>query len=65
LGFANAVQQSKLLNAHYTERLLGTDLPAGSINGIHCFGHSGGSVGMTVTWRYVRFLATSLSCSRT
>jgi len=46
LGFANAVQQNKLLNAHFTQLLLGTDFPAGSINGIHCFGHSGGSVGM-------------------
>lgn len=46
LGFANAVQQNKLLNAHFTELLLGTDFPAGSINGIHCFGHSGGSIGM-------------------
>ena len=46
LGFANAVQQNKLLTAHFTELLLGTDFPAGSINGIHCFGHSGGSIGM-------------------
>jgi CubicO group peptidase (beta-lactamase class C family) len=46
LGFANAVQRNKLLNAHFTELLLGTDFPAGSINGIHCFGHSGGSIGM-------------------
>jgi D-alanyl-D-alanine carboxypeptidase len=46
LGFANAVQQNKLLDAHFTELLLGTDFPSGSINGIHCFGHSGGSIGM-------------------
>lgn len=46
LSFANAVQQNKLLNAHFTELLLGTDFPSGSINGIHCFGHSGGSIGM-------------------
>jgi len=46
LGFANAVQQNKLLNVHFTELLLGTDFPAGSINGIHCFGHSGCSIGM-------------------
>jgi CubicO group peptidase (beta-lactamase class C family) len=47
LGFANAVQQNKLLTAHYTEVLLGTDFPNGSINGIHCFGHCGGSIGMS------------------
>jgi len=46
LSFANAVQQNKLLNATFTELLLGTDFPAGSINGIHCYGHSGGSIGM-------------------
>jgi D-alanyl-D-alanine carboxypeptidase len=46
LGFANAVQRNKLLNVHFTELLLGTDFPAGSINGVHCFGHSGGSIGM-------------------
>jgi hypothetical protein len=27
-------------------KTLGTDFPAGSINGVHCFGHSGGSIGM-------------------
>jgi D-alanyl-D-alanine carboxypeptidase len=46
LNFANAVQQNKLLDAHFTKLLLGTDFPSGSINGIHCFGHSGGSIGM-------------------
>ena len=57
LKFANALQQNKLLNAHYTE-LLTTgkiDTPRGKyaygfqdqmINGTRCFGHGGGAPGM-------------------
>src|SRR5664279_588577 len=57
LSFANALQQNKLLNAHYTE-LLTTgkiDTPRGKyaygfqnqvINGTRCFGHGGGAPGM-------------------
>lgn len=57
LKFATALQQNKLLNAHYTE-LLTTgkiDTPNGhyaygfidhTINGTRCFGHSGGAPGM-------------------
>ena len=57
LAFANALQQHKLLNPHYTE-LLTTgkiDTPNGRyaygfadriINGIRCFGHGGGAPGM-------------------
>ena len=57
LGFANALQENKLLNAHYTEML--TAGKAGTpdstyaygfvdhkINGTRCFGHSGGAPGM-------------------
>jgi D-alanyl-D-alanine carboxypeptidase len=57
LNFANAVQQDKLLNTHYTDLLTvgKVKTPGGliasafadySINGIRCFGHAGGSVGM-------------------
>ncbi|HZD51397.1 MAG TPA: serine hydrolase domain-containing protein [Silvibacterium sp.] len=57
LSFANAIQQDKLLNAHYTELLtVGKVVTPGgriasafadySINGIRCFGHAGGSIGM-------------------
>jgi D-alanyl-D-alanine carboxypeptidase len=57
LRFANAIEQHKLLDAHYTE-LLTTgkiDTPFGryaygfgdaTINGLRCFGHSGGAPGM-------------------
>ena len=57
LRFANALEQHKLLDAHYTE-LLTTgkiDTPFGryaygfgddTINGLRCFGHSGGAPGM-------------------
>ena len=57
LRFANALQENKLLNAHYTEML--TTGKAGTpdstyaygfvdhkINGTRCFGHSGGAPGM-------------------
>jgi len=57
LRFANALQENKLLNAHYTEML--TAGKAGTpdstyaygfvdhkINGTRCFGHSGGAPGM-------------------
>jgi D-alanyl-D-alanine carboxypeptidase len=57
LSFANALQQNKLLNAHYTELLTTgkTDTPTGryaygfadrTINGVRCFGHGGGAPGM-------------------
>jgi D-alanyl-D-alanine carboxypeptidase len=57
LSFTNAIQQNKLLNAHYTEVLTvgKVKTPGGliasafadySINGIRCFGHAGGSIGM-------------------
>jgi D-alanyl-D-alanine carboxypeptidase len=57
LKFANALAQNKLLNAHYTELLTTgkVDTPNGryaygfldyTINGTHCFGHSGGAPGM-------------------
>jgi D-alanyl-D-alanine carboxypeptidase len=57
LSFTNAIQQDKLLNAHYTELLTvgKVKTPGGLIasafadyliNGIHCFGHGGGSTGM-------------------
>jgi D-alanyl-D-alanine carboxypeptidase len=57
LSFTNAVQQNKLLNAHYTEVLTvgKVKTPGGlvasgfadyEINGIQCFGHGGGSIGM-------------------
>jgi CubicO group peptidase (beta-lactamase class C family) len=57
VSFANALQQHKLLNAHYTE-LVTTgkiDTPNGkyaygfadhTINGTRCFGHGGGAPGM-------------------
>jgi CubicO group peptidase (beta-lactamase class C family) len=59
LRFANALEQHKLLDAHYT-KLLTTgkvDMPGGSrryaygfgdglINGTRCFGHNGGAPGM-------------------
>jgi CubicO group peptidase (beta-lactamase class C family) len=57
LRFANALQENKLLNAHYTEML--TTGKAGTpdstyaygfvdhkINGTRCFGHNGGAPGM-------------------
>lgn len=58
LSFTNAVQQNKLLNAHYTDVLTvgKAKTPGGclvatgffdcEINGVSCFGHSGGSIGM-------------------
>jgi D-alanyl-D-alanine carboxypeptidase len=57
LKFANAIQQDRLLNAHYTELLtVGKVVVQGgrvasafteySVNGIRCFGHAGGSFGM-------------------
>jgi D-alanyl-D-alanine carboxypeptidase len=57
LKFTNAIQQDRLLNAHYTELLtVGKVATQGgliasafgdySINGIRCFGHAGGSFGM-------------------
>ncbi len=57
LKFANALQENKLLNAHYTELLTTgkTDTPNGRyaygfgdhpINGTRCFGHGGGAPGM-------------------
>jgi D-alanyl-D-alanine carboxypeptidase len=57
LSFANAVQQNALLNAHYTDVLTvgKVKTPGGliasafadyEINGIRCFGHGGGSIGM-------------------
>jgi CubicO group peptidase (beta-lactamase class C family) len=57
LSFANALQQNKLLNAHYTELLTTgkVDVPNGRyaygffdrvINGTRCFGHGGGAPGM-------------------
>jgi len=57
LHFAEALQQNKLLNAHYTE-LLTTGKPGTpdntyafgfedrKVNGIRCFGHGGGAPGM-------------------
>jgi D-alanyl-D-alanine carboxypeptidase len=57
LRFANALQENKLLNAHYTE-LLTTGKPGTpdntyaygfgdhKINGTRCFGHGGGAPGM-------------------
>jgi D-alanyl-D-alanine carboxypeptidase len=56
-AFASALQQNKLLNAHYTELLTTakTDTGHGSyaygfadrkINGTRCFGHGGGAPGM-------------------
>jgi CubicO group peptidase (beta-lactamase class C family) len=55
--FANAIQENKLLNAHYTELLTTgkTETPNGSyaygfgdrkVNGTRCFGHGGGAPGM-------------------
>ena len=59
LRFANALQQHRLLDAHYTELLTTgkVDMPAGGrryaygfgdgmINGTRCFGHNGGAPGM-------------------
>jgi D-alanyl-D-alanine carboxypeptidase len=57
LKFTNAIQQDRLLDAHYTELLtVGKVATQGgliasafgdySINGIRCFGHAGGSFGM-------------------
>ena len=57
LKFAGALQENKLLNAHYTELLTTgkTDTQDGhyaygfedqSINGTRCFGHGGGAPGM-------------------
>ena len=57
LRFANALEQHKLLDAHYTELLTTgkAETPAGryaygfadqTINGLRCFGHSGGAPGM-------------------
>jgi len=57
LKFANALEQGKLLNAHYTELLTTgkVDTPNGryaygfvdhTINGTRCFGHGGGAPGM-------------------
>jgi len=57
LRFANALQQNKLLDAHYTELLTTGKVPGpmGSyaygfedrtINGTRCFGHGGGAPGM-------------------
>lgn len=57
LRFANALEQHKLLDAHYTELLTTgkVDTPFGryaygfgdtTINGLRCFGHSGGAPGM-------------------
>ena len=57
LKFANALQQNKLLDAHYTELLTSgkIDTPRGKyaygfqdqmINGTRCFGHGGGAPGM-------------------
>jgi CubicO group peptidase (beta-lactamase class C family) len=58
LSFTNAVQQNKLLYAHYTDVLTvgKVKTPGGcldapgffdcEINGVSCFGHSGGSIGM-------------------
>jgi CubicO group peptidase (beta-lactamase class C family) len=57
LRFANALQQNKLLDAHYTELLTAGKVPGptGSyaygfedrtINGTRCFGHGGGAPGM-------------------
>lgn len=57
LKFANALQQHKLLNAHYTELLTTGKVDARgaryaygfedrTINGIRCFGHGGGAPGM-------------------
>jgi hypothetical protein len=57
LRFANALQENKLLNPHYTE-LLTTGKPGTpessyaygfgdrKINGMRCFGHGGGAPGM-------------------
>jgi D-alanyl-D-alanine carboxypeptidase len=55
--FANALQQNKLLNAHYTELLTTGKVDAmggryaygfhdNTINGTRCFGHGGGAPGM-------------------
>jgi CubicO group peptidase (beta-lactamase class C family) len=57
LKFATALQQNKLLNAHYTELLTTgkVETPGGkyaygffdrNINGTRCFGHGGGAPGM-------------------
>jgi D-alanyl-D-alanine carboxypeptidase len=58
LGFANALRENRLLDAHYTEMLTTgkVDTPGGGryaygfddrmINGSRCFGHPGGSPGM-------------------
>jgi len=57
LKFTNAIQQDRLLNAHYTELLtvgkvatehglVASAFGDYSINGIRCFGHAGGSFGM-------------------
>ena len=57
LSFANALQQNKLLNPHYTELLTTgkVDNPNGryaygfldhTVNGTKCFGHGGGAPGM-------------------
>jgi D-alanyl-D-alanine carboxypeptidase len=58
LKFANALQQHKLLNAEYTQMMIAGKVPMGMpdskygfgfgdrvINGIECFGHSGGAPG--------------------
>jgi D-alanyl-D-alanine carboxypeptidase len=57
LRFANALQQNKLLDAHYTELLTAGKVPGSTgsyaygfedrtINGTRCFGHGGGAPGM-------------------
>jgi D-alanyl-D-alanine carboxypeptidase len=58
LRFANALEEHKLLNAHYTELLTTgkVDTPRGgryaygfddhTVNGTRCFGHGGGAPGM-------------------
>jgi D-alanyl-D-alanine carboxypeptidase len=57
LAFANALQQHKLLNAHYTELLTTGKIETGhgsyaygfadrTLNGTRCFGHGGGAPGM-------------------
>ena len=57
LEFANALQEHKLLNEHYTELLTTgkVDTPRGPygygfedqvLNGARCFGHGGGAPGM-------------------
>jgi D-alanyl-D-alanine carboxypeptidase len=57
MKFANALQQNKLLNVHYTELLTAgkAGTPDNSyaygfedrtVNGARCFGHGGGAPGM-------------------